>query len=87
MTLPLLSSPTVFAIAFPRIAKLTGRLLEDRRGALTSEYVILVGTVGLLLVGALVSVGPMLLASYYRSRAVLMGPYPLSITADVQTVP
>lgn len=48
----------------------------DQRGELTTEYVVLVGTVGLLVVSAMVSVGPLLLASYERSRAILIGPFP-----------
>jgi Flp pilus assembly pilin Flp len=51
-------------------------LVADNRGAMTSEYVVVVGTVSLLLVGALVSVGPLLLASYERSRALLIAPFP-----------
>lgn len=52
------------------------RLLEDQRGALTTEYVVVVGTLSLLVVGALVSVGPILLSSFERSRALLISPFP-----------
>lgn len=51
-------------------------LVRDKRGAMTTEYVIIVGTMSLLIVGALVSVGPLLLASYERSRALLIAPFP-----------
>ncbi len=50
--------------------------MRDKRGAITTEYVIVVGTMSLLIVGALVSVGPLLLASYERSRALLIAPFP-----------
>jgi Flp pilus assembly pilin Flp len=62
-----------------RISRYTAKLLElvrDKRGAITTEYVIVVGTMSLLIVGALVSVGPLLLASYERSRALLIAPFP-----------
>lgn len=51
-------------------------LVDDNRGAITTEYVVIVGTTSLLIVGALVSVGPLLLASYERSRALLIAPFP-----------
>ena len=62
-----------------KLTRLRARLLElvrDKKGAVTTEYVVVVGTTGLLLVGALVSVGPLLLASYERSRALLIAPFP-----------
>lgn len=52
------------------------RLVRDETGAVTTEYVVLVGTVGLLLVGAIVGIGPMLATSYERSRALLLAPFP-----------
>ncbi len=60
----------------PAVAPLLRRLARDEGGALTTEYVVLVGTVGLLLVGAIVGVGPMLVTSYERSRALLLAPFP-----------
>jgi Flp pilus assembly pilin Flp len=62
-----------------RISRYTAKvreLVRDKRGAITTEYVIVVGTMSLLIVGALVSVGPLLLASYERSRALLIAPFP-----------
>jgi Flp pilus assembly pilin Flp len=61
---------------FQHTAQKVRALVADSRGAMTSEYVVVVGTVSLLLVGALVSVGPLLLASYERSRALLIAPFP-----------
>lgn len=64
------------AARLPAVAALLRRLVGDERGAVTTEYVVLVGTVGLLLVGAIVGVGPMLVTSYERSRAFLLAPFP-----------
>ena len=58
-----------------RLLRLRG-LIQDQRGAISTEYVIVVGTMSLLIVGALVSVGPLLLTSYERSRALLIAPFP-----------
>ena len=51
-------------------------LVRDRRGALTTEYTILVGTVGLLVVFSLVSVGPRLVRSFLTTRTLLAAPFP-----------
>lgn len=52
------------------------RLFRSTHGAVTTEYVIVVGAVGLLFVAALVAVGPTLVASYEMTRSVLASPYP-----------
>lgn len=57
-------------------ASLLRRLVRHEGAAVTTEYVVLVGTVGLLLVGAIVGVGPLLVTSYERSRALLLAPFP-----------
>jgi Flp pilus assembly pilin Flp len=59
-----------------RAASLLRRLARDEGAAVSPEYVVLVGTVGLLLVGAIVGVGPLLVTSYERSRALLLAPFP-----------
>jgi len=51
-------------------------LVRDSSGAVMSEYVILVGVVGLVIATAIVGAGPQLLASYERSRGILMCPLP-----------
>jgi Flp pilus assembly pilin Flp len=58
--------------------ELTGRArwVQDRSGAVMSEYVILVGVVGLVIVTALVGAGPELLSAYERSRGIMMSPLP-----------
>lgn len=52
------------------------RLVRDTRGAVTSEYVILVGTVGLVVAGAFIAIGPQLVAGYQHARDVLAAPFP-----------
>jgi Flp pilus assembly pilin Flp len=51
-------------------------LLVDVRGAAMTEYVVLVGTVGLAIVAALVLVGPKLVKDYERSRNIVTSPMP-----------
>jgi hypothetical protein len=51
-------------------------LVSGTRGAVTTEYVIVVGAVALLFVAALVAVGPGLVASYQVTRSVLASPFP-----------
>jgi len=51
-------------------AKRSG-LLRDTRGAASTEYVILVGTVGLAVVAGLITVGPKLVKDYERSRNII----------------
>jgi Flp pilus assembly pilin Flp len=51
-------------------------VLRDERGAVSVEYVTIVGTIGLMLIGSLVSLGPYLLLNYQVSRALLIGPFP-----------
>lgn len=55
----------------------TGKdLLADQRGAVSTEYVVLVGTVGLALVFSLVAIGPTLLRDYEFTRTYLAAPIP-----------
>lgn len=58
-----------------RSAPLAG-VLDDARGAVMSEYVVLVGTVGVVVGAAIAALGPSLLASYYRARGILLVPMP-----------
>ena len=51
-------------------------LAKDVVGAVTSEYVILVGTIGLAVVVALVTIGPKLVKDYERSRNIITSPLP-----------
>ena len=51
-------------------------LLADQRGAVSTEYVVLLGTVGLAVVFSLVAVGPTLLRDYEFTRTYLAAPIP-----------
>ena len=51
-------------------------LFGGTRGAVSTEYVIVVGTVALLFMAAIVAVGPMLVASYQVTRSVVASPFP-----------
>lgn len=58
------------------LASLRTRLHKDTQGAIMTEYVVIVGTVSLVVASALVAVGPLLLASYERSRSMIVSPFP-----------
>jgi Flp pilus assembly pilin Flp len=51
-------------------------MVRDTRGAVSTEYVVLVGTVGLAAVFALVAVGPVLVKGFERSRNIITAPFP-----------
>lgn len=51
-------------------------LVRDTKGAVSTEYLVLVGTVGLALVFALVAVGPNLVKSFQTTRTVIAAPVP-----------
>jgi Flp pilus assembly pilin Flp len=48
----------------------------DKRGAVSTEYLVLVGTMGLALVFALVAVGPGLVKDFQSTRTVIAAPVP-----------
>ena len=52
------------------------KLSRDERGAVMSEYVVLVGVVGLSVAASVAALGPVLLASYERARGILICPIP-----------
>ncbi len=59
------------------VAPRSGRaLLRDRRGAISTEYVVLVGTMGLAFVFAMLTVGPKLVKDFQRARDVTASPIP-----------
>lgn len=58
------------------LRRLGGVVASDRRGAVSTEYVIVVGTVGLLAVGAFVAIGPQLVSAYDHARNILAVPFP-----------
>ncbi len=49
---------------------------RDRRGAVPVEYVVLVGTMGLAVMFALVTVGPKLVQDFQRARNITAAPIP-----------
>ncbi len=55
---------------------LGSRLGVDRRAAVSTEYVIVVGTVGLVVVSAFLFIGPELVSGYQHARDVLAVPFP-----------
>lgn len=57
-------------------ARLRAALIGDRRGAVQTEYVVLVGTVGLAFVFAMVTVGPKLVKDFQRARNITAAPIP-----------
>lgn len=63
-TLSLLERPRLRALA------------RDRRGAVSTEYVVLLGTMGLVFVAAMLTVGPQLVKDYVRARDITASPLP-----------
>ena len=60
-----------------RVARATRRsFVRDERGSVPTEYVILMGTVGLIVAGALVAIGPQIIAGYQHARDTLASPLP-----------
>ncbi len=52
------------------------RVSADERGAVMSEYVVLVGVVGLGVATAVAAMGPVLLSNYERARGIILCPLP-----------
>ncbi|MFI5298024.1 MAG: hypothetical protein ACHREM_07995 [Polyangiales bacterium] len=51
-------------------------LAADTRGSAMTEYVVLVGTVGLAVVVTLVAIGPKLVKDFEASRQMIVAPSP-----------
>jgi Flp pilus assembly pilin Flp len=58
------------------LMRVTRELKSDTRGGASVEYIVLVGTVGLVVMAALVAVGPPLIADYRAVRSTVASPYP-----------
>lgn len=69
-------APTGATDSKPEMQRKPTGLLGDRRGAIPTEYVVLVGTMGLAVVFALVTVGPKLVKDFQRSRNITAAPIP-----------
>ena len=52
------------------------QLAADPRGAVSTEYVVLMGAVGLVVVFALVAIGPVLVKDFETTRTVIAAPFP-----------
>lgn len=59
-----------------RMPDIFRQLSRDERGAVSTEYLVLVGTMGLALVFALVAVGPGLVKDFQTTRTVIAAPVP-----------
>lgn len=53
-----------------------GSLASDGRGAIMTEYVVLLGTVCIGFAAAILGLGPSLVANYERSQAIILSPFP-----------
>jgi Flp pilus assembly pilin Flp len=51
-------------------------LVRDTRGAVSTEYVVLVGTMGLAVVFSLVAIGPKLVQDFRFTRTIIAAPIP-----------
>ena len=59
-----------------RSACVAGNLVGDRRGAVSTEYIVLLGVVGIVVAVALVAIGPGLVADYLDTRSLVAAPFP-----------
>lgn len=58
----------------PTMKALRRKLSSDIRGAVSTEYIVLVGTVALGVAFALFALGPGLVASYEHTRSIIASP-------------
>ena len=50
--------------------------LRDGRGAVMTEYVVLLGVLAIAVSAAIIGLGPHLVANYERSQGILLSPFP-----------
>ncbi len=48
----------------------------DSRGAVMTEYVVLLGVCSIAIAAAIMGLGPRLVANYERSQGILLAPFP-----------
>ncbi len=60
----------------PRSRRRMKSLASDGRGAIMTEYVVLLGTVCIGFAAAILGLGPSLVANYERSQAIILSPFP-----------
>ena len=76
------STPDTSAVGASRPAALRERrrgvlrTLAGARGAMATEYAVLVGVCGIVVAGVLAALGPPVVASYDASRRTVMAPVP-----------
>jgi Flp pilus assembly pilin Flp len=58
----------------PTMKALARKLASDTRGAISTEYLVLVGAVALGVSVALMGLGPTLVASYEQTRSIIASP-------------
>ena len=58
------------------MASLRQLVSRDTRGAVSTEYVVLMSTMGLVVAFSLVAVGPTLVKSFQTTRTVIASPFP-----------
>ncbi|HMR76203.1 MAG TPA: hypothetical protein PKD61_13850 [Polyangiaceae bacterium] len=51
-------------------------MLRDGRGAVMTEYVVLLGVVCIAVSAAIIGLGPKLVGNYERSQGILLSPFP-----------
>jgi hypothetical protein len=57
-------------------SNLLRRLRIGTSGAVSSEYVLLLGAAGIVISAAIISIGPGLVSSYGRARTIIVSPSP-----------
>ncbi len=67
---------TRVAMVLSRAMRATSGILRDDAGGVATEYVVLVGAVGLVVVGALVALGPAYVGHYEVVRNLILIPAP-----------
>jgi Flp pilus assembly pilin Flp len=60
----------------PNRRRRLGSLAKNGRGAIMTEYVVLLGTVCIGFAAAILGLGPSLVANYERSQAIILSPFP-----------
>ncbi|HEY6555931.1 MAG TPA: hypothetical protein VI072_01605 [Polyangiaceae bacterium] len=68
-----MSRGVVMAFSTPVLVR---RLVADRRGAVSVEYLVLLATMGMVVAFAIVGFGPALVQSFSFTRALIISPTP-----------
>jgi Flp pilus assembly pilin Flp len=58
------------------VKRILAELRADQRGAVMTEYVVLLGTMGLVIVASMLVVGPQLAADFLKTRNIITYPFP-----------